>query len=142
MGSIRKGWPKLSRYSKDYQRQFERAVKQIVLETATILQNEVKSRMPRDTGELADSVTMRIEDGGLSAVVHIGAEHAIWVNYGTGIHAEGPGGSRAKKIPWTYFSPKLNRWVTTSGMRPQEFWEPSTEIAARYFVREMNKLTS
>lgn len=115
-------------------------MKQIVLETATILQNEVKARAPRDGGNLIDSVTLKIENGGLSAVIHIGAFYAVYVNYGTGIYAEGPGGSRAVKIPWTYFSEKLNRWVTTHGMRAQEFWEPACDVAARHWVREMGRL--
>lgn len=36
------------------------------------------------------------KDGGLTGIISVGAEYAIYVEYGTGIYATGPGGSRAK----------------------------------------------
>lgn len=140
MSKITFGSQSLSRAFNEYTDEIEKRVKQIVVETAQLIVAEVKARAPVDGGELRDSVTLKLNDGGLSAVVHVGAFYAIYVNYGTGIYAEGPGGSRAKTIPWTYWSVKYNRWVTTSGMRAQEFWEPSIEIAERHFIREMGRL--
>lgn len=140
MSRITYGARGLERAVRDYRDEVEKRVKQIVVETAQLIKAEVQTRMPVDSGELRDSITLKISDGGLSASIHIGAEHAIYVNYGTGIYAEGPGGSRAKKIPWTYWSPKLNRFVRTSGMRAQEFWEPAIEIGERHFIREMGRL--
>lgn len=131
---------KLQRAFDKYKEDVERHVKKVVQNTATMIFTEVKARMPRDSGAMQDSVTLKIEDNGLSAVIHIGAFYAIYVNFGTGIYAEGPGGSRAKKIPWVYFSEKLNRFVTTSGMRSQEFWDPAIDIGANYFTREMGRM--
>lgn len=139
MGSITRGWPRLGRYADDYAKKVEKRAKEIVLETAQIIQSNAKALAPVDDGALRDSITMRIENGGFSAVIHVDSFYALYVNYGTGIYAEGPGGSRAKKIPWTYWSPKLNRWVTTSGMKPQEFWEPSVSAGERHFIREMRR---
>ncbi|KAA0956632.1 HK97 gp10 family phage protein [Planococcus sp. ANT_H30] len=129
----------MEQYLEEYTDDVKKRAKQIVLETAQIIQSQAKALAPVDDGSLRDSITLRIENGGLGAVIHVGAFYAIYVNYGTGIYAEGPGGSRAKKIPWTYWSPKLNRWVTTSGMRAQEFWEPAVEIGQRHFIREMGR---
>ncbi|ANU28455.1 HK97-gp10 family putative phage morphogenesis protein [Planococcus versutus] len=139
MGTIKYGWPKLESHAREYADKVEKRAKQIVLETAQIIQAQVKARAPRDGGHLIDSVTLEIENGGYTAVVHVGAFYAIYVNYGTGIYAEGPGGSRAKKIPWVYFSEKLGRFVTTSGMRAQEFWEPAVDAGERHFMREMRR---
>ena len=52
--------------------------------------------MPVDTGYLRESVSMDFKKGGLTGVINIGSEYALYVNYGTGIYAVGPGGSRAK----------------------------------------------
>ena len=134
------GSRKLERAFDRYKDRVERHVKKVVQDTATLIFTEVKARMPRDSGAMQDSVTLTFQDNGLSAVIHVGAFYAIYVNYGTGIYAEGPGGSRAKKIPWVYFSEKLKRFVTTSGMRSQEFWDPAIDIGANYFTREMGRM--
>ena len=61
---------------------------------------------PANTGNLKDSIKYEIVDihkgevkGRVYADINI-APYALWVNYGTGIYAEGEGGSRAEKIPW------------------------------------------
>ncbi|WP_416144906.1 HK97 gp10 family phage protein [Planococcus koreensis] len=141
MGSrITYGSRKLKRAFGRYREDVELHVKRVVRETATLIVTEVKARMPRDSGAMQDSVTLTIQDDGLTAIIHIGAFYALYVNYGTGIYAEGPGGSRAKKIPWVYFSEKYQRFVTTSGMRSQEFWDPAIDIGAHYFIREMGRM--
>lgn len=140
MSKITRGWPKLQEYAADYTEDVEKRVKQIVLETGQLIQSIAKASAPVDDGSLRDSISLKLLNGGFVAVVHVGTDYAIYVNYGTGIYAEGPGGSRAKKIPWTYFSSKLNRFVTTSGMKPQEFWEPAAEAGGRHFITEMGRL--
>lgn len=137
---LKYGNRKLKRAFDKYREDVERHVKKVIRETATLIVTEVKAKMPRDSGAMQDSVTLTIQDNGLSAVIHIGAFYAIYVNYGTGIYAEGPGGSRAKKVPWVYFNEKYQRFVTTSGMRAQEFWEPAIDTGARYFIREMGRM--
>lgn len=140
MGSITRGWPKLADYADDYVEDMQKRIKQIIAETGQIIQSQAKARAPRDGGHLIDSISLTITNGGMTAIIHVDAFYAIYVNYGTGIYAEGPGGSRAKKIPWTYYSEKLGRFVTTSGMRAQEFWEPAVDAGARHFTREMRRL--
>lgn len=112
-------------------------VKRIVVETATIIRNEAKARVPVDSGDLRDSIEMEILNDGLTAIVHVGVFYAIFVEFGTGIYAVKGNG---RKTPWSYYSNKLDQWVTTQGMHAQPFWFPAIDIAKKYFYSEMKKL--
>lgn len=101
-----------------------------ISETAMLLNTEASSRAPVDEGNLKNSIQSEI--GGLEATVMVGAFYGVYVEYGTGVYAKGPGGSRAKKIPWTYKGADGN-WYTTYGMRAQPFWFPSIDVARKYF---------
>ena len=101
-----------------------------VSETAMLLNTEASSRAPVDEGNLKNSIQSEI--GGLEATVMVGASYGIFVEYGTGVYAKGPGGSRAKKIPWSYKGAD-GKWYTTYGMRAQPFWFPSIDVARKYF---------
>lgn len=105
-------------------------VEQGVSETAMLLNTEASSRAPVDEGNLKNSIQSEI--GGLEATVMVGAFYGVYVEYGTGVYAKGPGGSRAKKIPWTYKGAD-GKWYTTYGMRAQPFWFPSIDVARKYF---------
>lgn len=101
-----------------------------ISETAMLLNTEASSRAPIDEGNLKNSIQSEI--GGLEATVMVGAFYGVYVEYGTGVYAKGPGGSRAKKIPWTYKGAD-GKWYTTYGMRAQPFWFPSIDVARKYF---------
>ncbi len=113
-----------------YSDRTKEVVEQGVSETALILDTEASSRAPVDEGNLKNSIQSDI--GGLEATVSVGAFYAPFVEYGTGIHATGPGGSRAKKIPWVYRRAD-GKFITTYGNPAQPFWYPSIDVAARYF---------
>ncbi|MCJ0932924.1 HK97 gp10 family phage protein [Virgibacillus halodenitrificans] len=112
-------------------------VKRIVAETTYKLYNEIMALIPVDDGNLRDSVEIDFSNDGLSARLDIGAEYAIYVNFGTGIYAEEGNG---RKTPWVYWSNKLGRFVYTEGQKAQEFWGPSIDRASRFFAKEMKKL--
>ena len=101
-----------------------------ISETAMLLNTEASSRAPVDEGNLKNSIQSEI--GGLEATVMVGAFYGVYVEYGTGIYAKGAGGSRAKKIPWSYKGAD-GKWYTTYGMRAQPFWFPSIDVARKYF---------
>ena len=101
-----------------------------ISETAMLLNTEASSRAPVDEGNLKNSIQSEI--GGLEATVMVGASYGVYVEYGTGVYAKGPGGSRAKKIPWSYKGAD-GKWYTTYGMRAQPFWFPSIDVARKYF---------
>lgn len=139
--SIVYGNKALEKYAREYRKKIVRKVRRIVLSTAHLIEDTAKSLASVDEGQLRDSIeTIILSGDGLNAKVLVSAEHGIWVEFGTGIYATGPGGSQAKSIPWRFFSTKLNRWVTMSGIKPQPFWYPAVEEGKRYFESELNKL--
>lgn len=100
------------------------------IETTTeVAYNESRRRIAVDTGDTRDSIESTYR--GFKGTVLVGSPIAIYLEYGTGIHATGPGGSRAKKIPWTYY--KDGRFFTTYGMVAQPFWRPTMDITEQYF---------
>lgn len=115
-------------------------VKRIVAETAEMAVAQMKSLSPTgeiDGGNLKRSIDVTYAQGGLTAIINVGAEYAWYVEYGTGIYAKEGNG---RKTPWVYYSKKLKRWVWTRGMKAQPFWNPSLEVAFKHFTTEMNKL--
>lgn len=111
-------------------------VSDIIYETARIIQTQAKALAPADDGSLRDSIEMKML-GKYNAVVSVGVHYAIYVEHGTGIYAENGNGRRT---PWTYFSTKLGRYVTTEGMRAQPFWGSAVDAGREYFEREMRRL--
>lgn len=103
-----------------------------VAETAALLDTEASSRVAVDTSFAKQMIGYSIAADGLSATVESGAEYSVYLEFGTGIYAEGPGGSRAEKIPWVYKN-DYGEFVTTYGMPAQPFWFPSVDVAQKYF---------
>lgn len=135
-GRITFGSHDLSRAIQKFGDQVEDEIKRIVIETAQIILSNAKMLAPVDDGNLRDSIEMEIRDGGLTAVVRVTAHYAVYVNFGTGIYAENGDG---RKTPWTYYSDKLGRFVTTRGQRPQEFWGPAVDLGERNFLEEKRR---
>jgi hypothetical protein len=75
------------------------------------------------TGELRGSIQSRKLDTS-SAQVAPAVEYAAYVEYGTGLFAEGGGG---RKTPWVYRSAKTGQFVTTSGHVAMPFMRPAYE---------------
>ncbi|MCY7585514.1 HK97 gp10 family phage protein [Bacillus safensis] len=120
---------------------FERKVidraKQVVTETAELIYSHAVINAPTsmiDGGNLKNSIEVEYRDEGLKAIITVGADYAVYVEYGTGIYAEEGGG---RQTPWVYYDEKLGRWVMTRGMRAQPFFNPAVEEGMRHFAREM-----
>ena len=111
-------------------------ISDIVYETARLIKTTAQALAPADDGSLRDSIEMKML-GKYNAVVIVGADYAVWVEHGTGIYAENGNGRRT---PWTYFSTKLGRYVTTEGMKAQKFWGPAVDAGQEYFKTEMRRL--
>lgn len=77
------------------------------------------------TGNLRNSIAHAVEqdENGTAAVVGSTAGYSMYVELGTGIHAEGGGG---RQTPWKYQDAKGN-WHTTSGMPSRPFLRPALE---------------
>ena len=92
------------------------------LETAALLvERSAKQKAPKDTGALRRSITSKVE--GLEGIVYTPLEYAPYIEYGTGLFAEGNG---RKDVPWNYQDDKGN-WHSTSGLKPQPFMRPSLD---------------
>lgn len=115
----------LRRYSDKTIDEVERGVRT----TTEIMYNESRRRIAVDTGATRDNIKKKHAD--LEGVVFMTSMVGVWLEFGTGVHATGPGGSRAKKIPWTYY--KDGKFYTTYGMMAQPFWYPSLDVTRQYF---------
>lgn len=82
-----------------------------------------KAHAIRDTGQLANSITSKVEIDGndVVGIVFTPTHYAPYVEYGTGLFAEKGG---RKDVPWKYEDDKGN-WHTTSGQKPQPYMRPA-----------------
>ena len=92
------------------------------LETAVLLvERSAREKAPKDTGALRRSIRSKVE--GLEGIIYTPLEYAPYIEYGTGLFAEGNG---RKDVPWNYQDDKGN-WHSTSGLKPQPFMRPSLD---------------
>ena len=92
------------------------------LETAALLvERSAKQKAPKDTGALRRSITSKVE--GLEGIIYTPLEYAPYIEYGTGLFAEGNG---RKDVPWNYQDDKGN-WHSTSGLKPHPYMRPSLD---------------
>ena len=89
----------------------------------TIVEREAKIKAPKVNGELRRSISSRVENG--VGVVFTPLLYAPYVEYGTGLFAEG--GNGRKDVPWTYRDEKTGEWVVTSGIHPQPYLRPARD---------------
>ena len=86
-----------------------------------LVERSAKQKAPKDTGELRRSISSRVlEDRG---EVFTPLEYAPYVEYGTGLFAEGGGRT---DVPWSYQDDEGN-WHSTSGQKPQPFMRPALD---------------
>ncbi len=111
----------------------ERAGLALVRDSAGEGRRVARREAPVDTSELKNSIARSLTPSGADVVV--GAEHGIWLEYGTGIYAEGGGG---RKTPWVYLHPRFG-WVTTRGGRPQPYMRPGFAASTRFFETEKRR---
>lgn len=136
MARITFGGRELLRAARRFEEGLLDKISDIVYETARLIQTQAKVLAPVDDGSLRDSIEMKML-GKYNAVVTVGVHYAIYVEYGTGIYAQNGNGRRT---PWTYYSLKLGRYVTTEGMKAQQFWGPAVDAGQEYFKTEMRRL--
>lgn len=114
--------------------EIEKDVAKGVRETALVIKNSAVNKAPRKSGDLIASIKAQ-QRGKFEARVTVGqgleAPYHIYTEYGTGIYSTV--GSRAKSIPWTFYSKDLGRWVTMYGMKAQPYWTPSLLLGEQYF---------
>jgi HK97 gp10 family phage protein len=89
-----------------------------------LVERDAKQKAPKDTGALRRSITSRVEKDGneIVGVVYTPLEYAPYVEYGTGLFAEG--GNGRQDVPWHYQDDK-GEWHSTSGQKPQPYMRPA-----------------
>lgn len=92
-----------------------------------LVERDAKMLAPRDTGELRRSITSKVEDvdGDAVGTVFTPLEYAPYVEFGTGLFAEG--GNGRKEVPWAYEDEKTGELIWTSGQHPQPYLRPALE---------------
>ena len=98
-----------------------------VQKACAIVERAAKENAPKGTGELRRSIASRVEtdeDGNVTGLVFSPLEYAPYVEYGTGLFAEG--GNGRKDVPWNYKDDE-GEWHSTSGMKPRPFLRPALE---------------
>ena len=85
---------------------------------------DAKQNAPKDTGELRRSIQYEIDTIGdsIEGTVFAAVEYAPYVEYGTGLFAEG--GNGRQDVPWSYQDDN-GEWHSTKGQRPQPFLRPA-----------------
>ena len=86
-----------------------------------IVERSAKEKAPKDNGDLRRSITTMVD--GTVGTVFTPLFYAPYVEYGTGLFAEGTPGGRLD-VPWSYQDEKGN-WHSTSGQHPQPFMKPA-----------------
>ena len=93
-------------------------IKQRLGIACALVERAAKQKAPKDNGELRRSITSKVE--GTTGIVFTPLEYAPYVEYGTGLFAEGGG----RKDEWSYQDDKGD-WYTTRGQKPQPFMRPA-----------------
>ena len=107
--------------------------------SALVVKTQAKMLQKPRTGNLRASIGSRVENLRQEAFVGSPVEYAPYVEYGTGIHAEGGGG---RKTPWVYQDWNGN-WHYTHGQLPRPFMRNGIDMtrkdATRAFWTEVRK---
>lgn len=91
-----------------------------------LIEGEAKKKAPKGTGELRRSIESKVEVEGKEVIgtVFTPLEYAPYVEFGTGLFAEG--GNGRKDVPW-YYQDDKGEWHSTSGMHPRPFMRPALQ---------------
>lgn len=99
-----------------------------------LVERKAKEKAPKGNGTLRRSITSEItrEGNELVGTVFTPLEYAPYVEYGTGLFAEG--GNGRKDVPWHYKDDK-GEWHTTSGQKPQPYMRPALNESREEILR-------
>lgn len=102
-------------------------LEQAMARAVLLVERDAKMRAPRDNGDLARSITSKVETTGneVEGTVFTPLYYAPYVEYGTGLFAED--GDGRKDVPWCYQDDK-GEWHSTSGQKPQPFMRPALDL--------------
>jgi HK97 gp10 family phage protein len=97
-------------------------LEQALQKACALVERAAKEKAPKGNGDLRRSIASRVEN--LEGIVYTPLEYAPYVEYGTGLFAEG--GNGRKDVPWSYQDDK-GEWHTTEGMQPMPYLRPALD---------------
>lgn len=100
------------------------SIESAMVDACGIVEAAAKKNAPKNNGELRRSIESRIDrdNGKIEGIVYSNLEYAPYVEFGTGLFAEG--GNGRKNTPWHYKDEK-GEWHSTNGMKPSPFLRPA-----------------
>lgn len=118
---------------------FDDAVDTVEIEKAVgkacaIVERSAKQKAPKGSGDLRRSITseVTVEGDQIIGTVFTPLEYAPYVEYGTGLFAEG--GNGRQDVPWSYQDDE-GEWHSTSGMHPHPYMRPALEENRERIIR-------
>ena len=105
-------------YSKDVKAAYEQARERSLEIIGLTAEKYAKETVPTQHGRLKNSITHAVD--GKDVLIGTNVEYAPYVEFGTGVYAEGGGG---RTTPWVYKDETGFHW--TKGMRAKPFLRPA-----------------
>jgi len=113
-------------------------LKDVINESALMIESGAKQLTPVDTGRLRASIQTFVGEDGLSFDIGTKVNYAIYVEFGTGKYAANGDG---RKTPWAYKDGN-GHWHRTSGNPAQPFLHPAFEAELPKFKRRLKDVMS
>ena len=104
---------------------------------AARIQAAVKELTPVDTGNLRNKIFVAHEKM-MEYAVTTNVEYAVYVEYGTGRLGD-PTVPHTSKESWTYYSDKLQKFITTHGQKPAHMFTKGFAQAHKTAFEIVNK---
>lgn len=108
---------------------FETLIEKATLEknmqkACALVEASARENAPKGSGDLKRSIESRVESNEteVKGIIFSPLEYAPYVEFGTGIHAEG--GKGRQDVPWVYQADN-GKWYATSGMYPHPYMRPA-----------------
>ena len=123
-------------YQKNYPQLLKSINKLFLHKAGAIVVGDAQRFAPSGNAHLSGSIKAKVQLLNDRVIVGTNVEYAPYVEYGTGIYAEG---GKGRKTPWSYKSEKYG-WVTTKGMVKQSFLRRSLDWNRQNLVKEWRSL--
>ena len=113
-------------------------------EAVKLVHGQAKDLAPVDTGQLAGSIHMQVQDTGkeLQGRVYTNVEHAAYVEFGTGIKGNGTYPYKVEGLTltyrdkgWAYYDEDKGEWIYTKGQEAQPYMYPALKTHEKTIKR-------
>lgn len=99
--------------------EFQAAVLRALEKCGLVAEGYAKKLAPVDTGNLRNSITHLVDQGGDAVYIGTNSEYAVYVEMGTGKYVAG-----GRPTPWVYQDAK-GQWHLTHGQKAQPYLKPA-----------------